>query len=94
MRDPRVSARGSGLAGAFLRLTRSPAGSTAAAGSSRSGSGGGVPPYAGQRDWWAHQSHIRLGLARQSPVDSARRIASQMATTLRSVASRSASSGT
>ena len=58
------------------------------------GSGrGGVPPNAGQTAWWAHQSHSRLGLGRQSPVSSAGRIARQIASTLRSVASRSASSG-
>ena len=32
-----------------------------------SGSGGGVPPQAGQIAWWAHQSHSRAGLGRQSP---------------------------
>ena len=63
------------------------------AGSGRSGSGGGVPPNAGQSAWWAHQSHSRLGLGRQSPVSSASRIAAQTASTLRSVASRSSSSG-
>ena len=61
---------------------------------SRTGSGGGVPPNAGQIAWWAHQSHSRDGLGRQSPVSSARRIACQIASTLRSVASRSCSSGT
>ncbi len=72
----------------------SPAGSTATDGGAAAGSGGGVPPNAGQIAWWAHQSHSRLGLGRQSPVSSARRIACQIASTLRSVASRSASSGT
>ena len=60
----------------------------------RSGKGGGVPPNDGQSAWWSHQSHSRLGprpeVARlrwpaRSPPTGRR--------SLRSVASRSASSG-
>ena len=38
---------------------------------SRSGSGGGVPPHAGQRAWWAHQPQRALRRGRQSPVSCA-----------------------
>ena len=62
------------------------------AGGFGSGSGGGVPPQDGHI-WWAHQSQSLLGLGRQSPVRAARSMARQSASTLRSVASRSASSG-
>ena len=58
-----------------------------------SGSGGGVPPHAGQRSRKSHQSHSREVRGRQSPVCAARTTASQMARTLRSTASRSRSSG-
>ena len=58
-----------------------------------SGSGGGVPPHAGQRSRKSHQSHSREVRGRQSPDCAARTTASQMARTLRSTASRSRSSG-
>ena len=57
------------------------------------GSGGTVPPLVGQNWWNEHQSHSRDGLGCQSPVSWASRIAAHTASTLRSVASRSASSG-
>jgi hypothetical protein len=59
-----------------------------------SGSGGGVPPQDGQIAWWAHQLHSGPLLGRQSRSSVARRMASHTACTLRSVASRSCSSGT
>jgi peptide/nickel transport system ATP-binding protein len=61
---------------------------------SRTGRGGGVPPNSGQIDWYEHQSHSRLRRGRQSPDSSARRMACQIASTFRSVATRSRSSGT
>ena len=60
---------------------------------SATGSGGGVPPHSGQIDWCAHQPHSALLRGRQSPVSWAVRIACHSASTLRSVASRSLSSG-
>ena len=57
------------------------------------GSGGGVPPNAGQMGLCAHQSQTRLGRGRQSPDSRARSMARHSASTLRSVARRSASSG-
>ena len=57
------------------------------------GSGGGVPPQAGQRALWSHQSQSRDLLGRHSPVSLARWIAFHSASTLRSVTSRSRSSG-
>ena len=33
-------------------------------GTGTSGRGGGVPPKAGHSAWWSHQSHSRLGRAR------------------------------
>ena len=59
----------------------------------RSGRGGGVPPNSGQRTLWSHQSQSRPARGRQSPVSIARRMACHNASTLRSVARRSASSG-
>ena len=57
------------------------------------GSGGGVPPNSGHSALWLHQSHSLLGRGRQSPAARARSMACHSAATLRSVASRSASSG-
>ena len=57
------------------------------------GTGGGVPPQAGQIALNEHQSQARDRLGCHSRSSSACRIASHSALTLRSVASRSASSG-
>jgi hypothetical protein len=65
----------------------------AGSGDTATGSGGGVPPYAGQSAWWLHQSQTRPGFGWKSPDSSASEIALQIALTLRSVASRSSSSG-
>ena len=59
----------------------------------RSGSGGGVPPNSGHSALWLHQSQSLLGRGRQSPASLARSMAFHSAATLRSVASRSDSSG-
>ena len=48
-------------------------------GTGSTGSGGGVPPKAGQSAWWSHQSQSRLGLGRQSPFSVAREMADQIA---------------
>ena len=58
-----------------------------------SGSGGGVPPNSGHSALWLHQSQSLLGRGRQSPASLARSMAFHSAATLRSVASRSDSSG-
>ena len=72
-----------------------PPGARLAGTSTASGSGraGGVPPNAGQMGLCAHQSHSRPGRGRQSRAARARSMACQTASTLRSVARRSASSG-
>ena len=58
-----------------------------------SGTGGGVPPHAGQTALNEHQSQARDRFGCHSRTSSARRMASHSALTLRSVASRSSSSG-
>ena len=53
-----------------------------------------MPPNSGHSALWLHQSHSLLGLGRQSPAARARSMACHSAVILRSVATRSDSSGT
>src|SRR5690349_20948155 len=57
------------------------------------GYGGGVPPNTGQCAWCAHQSHIRDGFGRKSPVAPADWMARQMAINVFSKRSSSSRSG-